>query len=104
MSKYNTIRNLTEVKENPELDVDILTEVDLGWQLVVHNDDVNTFEWVIESLVDICRHTPEQAEQCAYFIHFKGKYAVKHGTETELIPMKEALLDRGITATIESNA
>lgn len=104
MSKYNTIRNLTEVKENPELDVDILTEVDLGWQLVVHNDDVNTFEWVIESLVDICRHTAEQAEQCAYFIHFKGKYAVKHGTETELIPMKEALLDRGITATIESNA
>ncbi|QQR97579.1 MAG: ATP-dependent Clp protease adaptor ClpS [Sphingobacteriales bacterium] len=104
MSKYNTIRNLTEVKENPELDVDILTEVDLGWQLVVHNDDVNTFEWVIESLVDICRHTSEQAEQCAYFIHFKGKYAVKHGTETELIPMKEALLDRGITATIESNA
>lgn len=103
MNDYS-IYDLTEVKEKPELEEDLLTEVDLGWQLIVHNDDVNTFEWVIESLVDICKHTYEQAEQCAYFIHFKGKYAVKHGTETELIPMKEALLDRGITATIESNS
>lgn len=103
MNKNSTKYSLTKVKEKPDYDDSLLTEEDWGWQLVVHNDDVNTFEWVIESLMDICKHTFEQAEQCAYFIHFKGKYAVKHGTEVELIPMKEALLERGITATIESN-
>lgn len=71
--------------------------------LMVWNDDVNTFDWVIQSLVEICHHTPEQAEQCALFIHFKGKYAVKHESFEVLQPMCEALLDRGITATIESD-
>jgi ATP-dependent Clp protease adaptor protein ClpS len=104
MRTFNSIQLLTQVKENPELEEEVLTEVDLGWQLVVHNDDVNTFDWVIESLVKVCDHTYEQAEQCALFIHFRGKYAVKHGSEIELMPMKEALLDRGISATIESNA
>ncbi|HCK21222.1 MAG TPA: Clp protease ClpS [Bacteroidetes bacterium] len=73
----------------------------LGRQLVVHNDEVNTFDWVIESLMDICRHTLEQAEQCALIIHFKGKYAVKNGNDEMLRPMREALVDRGINATIE---
>lgn len=72
-----------------------------GKNLVVHNDDVNTFDWVIESLIEICRHTWEQAAQCAYIIHFKGKYAVKQGGEEELRPMREALVDRGINATLE---
>lgn len=74
------------------------------WQLIVWNDDVNTFDWVIESLVAVCRHTYEQAEQCALFIHFRGKYAVKHGELDELRPMCEALLNRSITATIEETA
>lgn len=73
----------------------------LGKNLIVHNDNVNTFEWVIDSLVDICQHTPEQAEQCAYIIHYKGKYAVKNGEEKKLSPMREALVDRGINATLE---
>ncbi len=73
----------------------------LGNRLVVHNDDVNTFDWVIQSLVEICKHTWEQAEQCAYIIHYKGKYAVKEGEKQMLKPMREALVDRGINATLE---
>lgn len=75
-----------------------------GWQLVVWNDEVNTFDWVIESLMEVCHHTFEQAEQCALFIHFRGKYAVKHGNLDELRGMCEALLTRKITATVEDTA
>lgn len=69
--------------------------------LIVWNDEINTFDWVIKSLVEICGHTTGQAEQCAWIIHSKGKYAVKHGTQKKLSPMREALVDRGIGATIE---
>lgn len=90
----------TQIQE----DVDVLEEIfpEFSHQLVVYNDDVNTFEWVIESLMEICGHTHEQATQCSMFIHFKGKYAVKHGDESKLIPMKDALHDRGISAAVES--
>ena len=70
-------------------------------KLVLHNDDVNTFDWVIDALVEICRHSIEQAEQCSYIIHHKGKYAVKHGSLESLKPMKDAIIDRGINATRE---
>ena len=94
---FDTNRKLHE-------EVEVLDEVEVEYshQLIVYNDDVNTFDWVIESLMKICKHTLEQATQCAMFIHFKGKYAVQHGDELVLIPMKDALLDRGITAAIES--
>lgn len=69
--------------------------------LIVWNDEVNTFDHVIESLVDICEHSPEQAEQCALFIHHKGKYGVKKGSFDFLQPKAEALIDRGIQATID---
>lgn len=69
--------------------------------LIVWNDDVNTFEWVIETLVEVCGHTYEQAEQCSYFIHFQGKYAVKQGSYEELKPQCDAITDRGINATVE---
>ena len=88
-------------KEDVSVLEELLDEVSSGYALVVYNDDVNTFDWVIESLVKVCRHTVEQAEQCSILIHFKGKCAVKHGEEIELIPMKEALLERGITAKVE---
>ena len=74
----------------------------LQHKLIVWNDEVNTFDWVIQSLVEICDHRPEQAEQCAYLIHTKGKYAVKRGDEDELRMMREALSDRGIGATVEA--
>jgi ATP-dependent Clp protease adaptor protein ClpS len=69
--------------------------------LIVWNDEVNTFDWVIESLIEICDHTQEQAEQCAMIIHNKGKYGVKRGSFDELRPKAEALIDRSIQATID---
>ena len=69
--------------------------------LVVYNDEVNTFDWVIQTLVDICKHSEEQAEQCSLIIHYKGKCSVKSGSFKELEGMKDAILDRGIQATIE---
>lgn len=84
-----------------EQDIDLLTEVIPGYSLVVWNDDVNTFDWVIQTLVEICGHSQEQAEQCALFIHCRGKYAVKQGDYETLRPMCEGILDRGINSTIE---
>ncbi|MDX1684908.1 MAG: ATP-dependent Clp protease adaptor ClpS [Saprospiraceae bacterium] len=71
-------------------------------QLIVYNDDFNTFDWVIESFVEICRHTVEQAEQLSLIVHFKGKATVKTGPLGVVRPMKEALIDRGISAVIEN--
>lgn len=70
-------------------------------KLVIYNDDYNTFDWVIETLVDVCKHTPQQAEQCSIFIHTLGKYAVKEGSLNKLRPMKDAIIERGISAVIE---
>lgn len=68
--------------------------------LVVYNDEVNTFDHVINVLMKVCEHTREQAEQCTLIIHFKGKCAVKKGSFEELKPMCEAILDAGIQANI----
>ena len=76
--------------------------IDSPFHLIVWNDEVNTFEWVIESLMEICQHSYEQAEQSAYIIHFKGKYAVKHGAYDDLKPMCDAMTERGIGATLET--
>ncbi len=70
-------------------------------KLILWNDDVNTFDWVIESLINVCKHSSEQAEQCALLVHTKGKCDVKSGTFDFLRPMAEALIDRGINATID---
>lgn len=82
-------------------EIDVLTDLVDPCNLIVWNDDVNTFEWVIETLIDVCGHSPEQAEQCSYFIHYKGKYAVKNGEYDELKPMCDAITERGIGATVE---
>ena len=92
MAGYNT--STAEDKETL-----VLTEK--PYQLIVWNDEVNTFEWVIETLEEVCGHSHEQAEQCAYIIHFKGKYAVKQGEYDELKPQCDAITERGIGATIE---
>ncbi len=69
-------------------------------QLIVYNDDVNTFDHVIKALIDVCEHTPEQAEQCTWIIHYKGKCSVKEGSFSKLKPMRDAICDRGISAEI----
>ena len=68
--------------------------------LVVYNDEVNTFDHVINTLMKVCRHSPEQAEQCTLMVHYKGKCAVKAGSLEELTPMRQAICDRGISAEI----
>ncbi len=87
-------RELEIVKEHENIDEPV--------KLVVWNDEVNTFDWVIQSLMDVCGHDNEQAEQCAWIIHYKGKYTVKIGPMKKLSVMREALVDRGIGATVEN--
>ena len=91
----------TTTKFKPSADTDILTLTEDACVLIVWNDEVNTFEWVIDTLMEICGHSHEQAEQCAYIIHFQGKYAVKKGSYDDLKPKCDAITDRGIGATVE---
>ncbi len=82
-------------------ETDTITLEDNHCNLIVWNDEVNTFEWVIETLIEVCGHSQEQAEQCSYLIHFRGKYAVKQGSYDDLKPQCDAITGRGINATIE---
>ena len=91
-------------KPQQDEETDVLTVHTTPYSLVVWNDEVNTFEWVIETLIEVCSHSPEQAEQCAMLIHSKGKYAVKQGDYDNLKPMCDAITARGIGATVEATA
>lgn len=86
-------------------DIDVLVlddiETDLNKKIMVYNDDYNSFEHVIECLMAYCGHNMEQAEQCAWIIHTKGRYAVKEGIYDDLKPIKDALTENGINAKIE---
>lgn len=73
-------------------------------RLLVYNDDHNTFDWVIQCLMEVLDHTEEQAEQLSLIIHFKGKATVKTAPVSVLKPKKEALIDRGLSAVIEEDA
>ena len=81
---------------------DVLVEEAVGTnnEIVLHNDDVNTFDHVIETLIRVCKHDALQAEQCALLVHYKGKCTVKTGTFEELKPQCSALLDAGLSAEI----
>lgn len=70
-------------------------------ELILFNDEVNTFDFVIRSLIEVCKHSTEQAEQCAMLAHFKGKCAVKSGTLIELKPFYTELSNRELTVTID---
>ena len=89
-----------------EIREDVLVETAVNEELldlrdlVVLNDDYNTFDHVINTLIRVCKHTPEQAEQCTLIIHYKGKCSVKKGTFEELKPMCDAIHDAGIGAEI----
>lgn len=69
-------------------------------EIVLYNDDVNTFDHVIDTLMRVCRHTPEQAEQCSLIVHYNGKCTVKTGELTELKPQCTMLLEAGLSAEI----
>lgn len=91
---------LEHIKEE-ELEVLLEDLVDTEeYDLVVYNDDVNTFEHVTRILIKVCGHSQEQAEQCTVIIHFKGKCAVKKGSRDQLKPMCQSILDAGIQAAI----
>lgn len=98
MTSHHYISSDTDFLEIEDVSVD----TEKMYHLIIWNDDVNTFDWVIQALMEICNHTYEQAEQCSLLIHFKGKYAVKEGSYEELEPMCTAITDRGISATIET--
>lgn len=69
--------------------------------LIVYNDDHNTFDWVIQCFIEVLNHTQEQSEQLSLIIHFKGKATVKSASKSVLMPFKDALVDRGLSAVIE---
>ena len=79
--------------------MEVIETTDL-MDLVVFNDDVNTFDHVIKTLIKVCKHTNEQAEQCTLLIHYKGKCTVKNGTFDFLRPFRDAICEVGIDAKI----
>lgn len=85
--------------ELPELDLD--EKINEPNSLVIFNDDVNSFDHVINTLIRVCKHSNEQAEQCTFLIHYKGKCSVKMGERTELRPMAQAICEVGIDARIQ---
>jgi ATP-dependent Clp protease adaptor protein ClpS len=95
-------RNIYLTKEKIQEEHDVVEKEAGKHEIVLFNDDIHTFDYVIESLIEICEHTPEQAEQCTFLVHYKGKCAVKTGEYEELKPRCTRLLQRGLSAEIMS--
>lgn len=89
------------MKEKSELSENYLLDSEKKKFLILHNDDIHTFDYVIDALVDVCNHSMVQAEQCTMLIHFKGKCAVKEGPFPVLKQMKDKLVRRELEATID---
>ena len=87
-----------DYKELTKTDEDIGKSIE--HELILINDDVHTFDYVIDALVEICNHTAEQATQCAFITHYKGQCEVKKGSLTRLRPLRRALVDKELRATI----
>ena len=86
--------------EKIQEEVAVVEQTGINNEIVLYNDDVNTFDHVIDTLIRVCKHTAEQAEQCAILVHYKGKCTVKTGTYDELKPQCTQLLDAGLSAEI----
>ncbi|MCD1117026.1 ATP-dependent Clp protease adaptor ClpS [Chryseobacterium turcicum] len=97
---YNSIKDYENPKRKYEEDVLVLDDTDEVYKLILHNDDIHTFDDVIEALIQICKHDPIQAEQCTMLVHFKGKCTVKTGSMDLLKPMHEKLIARSLTSEI----
>jgi ATP-dependent Clp protease adaptor protein ClpS len=91
--KMSTIEKVQE-------DVLVEEQVGLNHEIVLYNDDVNTFDHVIDTLIRVCEHTAEQAEQCAILVHYKGKCTVKTGSYDALKPQCTQLLEAGLSAEL----
>lgn len=87
-------------KEKIQEEVGVLEQKANEHQIVLFNDDIHSFDYVIDSLIDVCEHTIEQAEQCTYLVHFKGKCTVKTGELKELKPRCSKLLELGLSAEL----
>jgi ATP-dependent Clp protease adaptor protein ClpS len=88
-------------KGNPELEEVLDVDSDEDRFLILHNDEVHSFDYVIKALIKVCEMDLIQAEQCTYLVHFKGKCDVKKGNFSFLKPYKQALIDKGLEATID---
>lgn len=95
------MRFSTEYEEDVLLEEDIDIDSGSPADLIVFNDDHNTFDWVMKAFMEILGHSSEQSEQLALLIHFKGKATVRSASMAELRPQREALVDRGLSAVIE---
>ena len=100
MIKINT-KNFFNSNTETEYEEDVLTLTEETKKIILYNDVVNSFEFVIETLIDVCEHEPEQATQCTYIVHYKGKCDVKNGEYDKLKPICSELLRRGLSAEIE---
>lgn len=87
-------------KKKIQEEVEVLEEITKQHEIVLFNDDVNTFDFVIDSLIEVCDHTLEQAEQCTLLVHYKGKCTVKTGEYNDLKPRCTSLLTKGLSAEI----
>jgi len=87
-------------KKKIQDEVEVLEEITKQHEIVLFNDDVNTFDFVIDSLIEVCDHTLEQAEQCTILVHYKGKCTVKTGEYNDLKPRCSLLLTKGLSAEI----
>jgi len=87
-------------KKKIQEDVDVLEKETNLYEIVLFNDEVNTFDFVIDSLIEVCEHTLEQAEQCTILVHYKGKCTVKTGEYNDLKPRCSKLLTKGLSAEI----
>ncbi len=91
---------MMNTKEKIQEELDILEMTTPQHEIILHNDDVNTFDFVIESLIDVCEHTLEQAEQCTVLVHYKGKCTVKSGEYDDLKPKCSKLQELGLSAEL----
>ena len=97
---YNNIKDYEDPKRKYEEEVLVLDDTDEVYKLILYNDDIHTFDDVIEALIQICKHDPIQAEQCTMLVHFKDKCTVKTGSMDILKPMHEKLIARSLTSEI----
>ncbi len=101
---YSDVDIDIDIEEDIEIDLqDELSDIGSGEAafLIVYNDNINSFEWVIQSFMEVLNHPPDQAEQLAHIIHYKGKATVKTAPLSVLRPKKDALCDRKLSAVIE---